>query len=107
MSDERIKYFDELGDLVLSIELHAPGSDLGGLAANGLGILKKIVKILESSPNYEHGLQRVPDVEVFLENLRDDFRISEEELKILKKNYSWFRGNSHAGRHSRIPDFPD
>lgn len=105
MTDDRIKYFDELGDLILRVDPQTSGPELGKLAENGLIILNKIVKLLDDAKDPEHGLQRVPDVEVLLEAMRDDYHISEEDFKRLMKNYCWFRYNSHAGSHSKMPDF--
>jgi hypothetical protein len=102
MKDELFKYFDELGDLILRIDPQAPGQDLGNLAGNGLGILEKITKILNGSRDYEHGMQRIPDVEGILEEIYDDYRISKEDLEKLKRNYCWLRYNSHAGEHNDI-----
>jgi hypothetical protein len=102
MNDERIKHFDQLGDLVLELRTYPTGSDFGKIADSGLTILKRIVNILKVSPEYEHGLQKVADVEVILKSAKDDFYLSGNDLNQLEKNYSQFRFNSLAGKHVNI-----
>ncbi len=99
MNDNRIEEFDKLGDEIQNLILSAPGPIFGEMAGNALKTLQNIVGILNSSGNYEHGLQRVPDVQLNLEYARDDFHLSVSHIESLKENYRRLRMNSGAGRY--------
>jgi hypothetical protein len=102
MNDERIKYFDQLGDLILELRTYPSGADFGKLAESGITILERIVNILKASQEYEHGLQRVADIKAILKSANDDFYLSMDALNQLEKDYFTLRIISRAGKHVNI-----
>lgn len=100
MNDDLINEFDNLGDEIQHLISTAPGSEFGEIAGNALGTLQKINIILNSTGRYEHGLQRIPDVQANLESARDDFALNTDHIQTLSENYRKLRINSGAGKHS-------
>lgn len=98
MKDNRNDVFNKLAEEIKDLISFDSGPELGQIAENALKILQNIVEILNSSPVYEHGLQRVADRQANLESARDDFRLSEHHLESLQENYRRLRMNSGAGK---------